>query len=242
MDASSLDESTGRGPDEKAPARGPDENTSGSSRDDVKTSPTGRQVPPSATPTTSSDDAAPLGHRDVVARQREQFGGMKFGSAFFGWLAATGMGVLLTTLVGAGTAIGLGRTGQLPDPNTANVETVGLVGGIVVGAVVFLAYFCGGYVAGRMARFNGIKQGIAVWIWAIIIAIIVAIIGATAGSQFDLLANVNGFPRIPVNEGALTTAGVITAVAVAVLSLVGAILGGLAGMRFHRRVDKAGLD
>jgi hypothetical protein len=231
VNPSSDENASGRGRDENTTGRGRDENATGRGRDDVKTSPT------------SSDDTAPLGRREVVARQKEQFGGMKFGSAFFGWLAATGMGVLLTALVtGAGAAIGLGRTGPLPDPNTANVETVGLVGGIVVVVVIFLAYFGGGYVAGRMARFNGIKQGIAVWIWAIIIAIVVAVIGAVAGSQFDLLANLNGFPRIPVNEGALTTGGVITAVGVAVVSLVGAIFGGLAGMRFHRRVDKAGLD
>lgn len=191
---------------------------------------------------TTNGDPAPLDRRDVVARQKEQFGGMKFGSAFFGWLAATGMAVLLTALVaGAGTALGLTRNGQVPDPTTADVQTVGLVGGIVVAVVIFIAYFCGGYVAGRMARFNGLKQGLAVWLWAIIIAVVVAILGAIAGSQFDLMANLNAFPRIPVNEGTLTTAGVITAVGVAVVSLVGAILGGLAGMRFHRRVDKAGL-
>jgi hypothetical protein len=36
-------------------------------------------------------------------------------------------------------------------------------------------------------------------------------------------------------------AGVVTAVGLAVVSLVGAILGGVLGMRFHRRVDKAGV-
>ena len=62
-----------------------------------------------------------------------------------------------------------------------------------------------------------------------------------AGQQFNLLANVNGFPRIPVNEGDLTTAGIITAIAVALIALIGAILGGLAGMAYHRRVDMEGL-
>ena len=46
-----------------------------------------------------------------------------------------------------------------------------------------------------MARFNGLKQGLAVWIWAVIIAIVVAILGAIAGSQFDLMANLNAFHR-----------------------------------------------
>jgi hypothetical protein len=180
--------------------------------------------------------------RDVVARQKEEFGGMKFGSAFFGWLAATGMAVLLTALVaGAGTAVGLGSYVNVGSPTAGNVQTFGLVGGIVLLVIIFIAYYCGGYVAGRMARFNGIKQGIAVWLWAIIIAIIVAIIAAIAGTKFAALGNLNGVPRIPVNGGSLTTAGIVTAVGVAVVSLVAAILGGLTGMRFHRRVDKAGL-
>lgn len=48
-------------------------------------------------------------------------------------------------------------------------------------------------------------------------------------------------PRLPVNEGDLSTAGIIAAIAVVLASLAGAILGGLAEMRFHRNVDKAGL-
>jgi hypothetical protein len=44
-----------------------------------------------------------------------------------------------------------------------------------------------------------------------------------------------------VNEGTLTTEGIIVAIGVVAASLVGALLGGLAGMRYHRRVDRAGL-
>src|SRR6188472_227245 len=42
--------------------------------------------------------AAPVimpNHREVLVRQRERFGGAKFGSAFFGWLAATGLAAIL---------------------------------------------------------------------------------------------------------------------------------------------------
>jgi hypothetical protein len=107
--------------------------------------------------------------------------------------------------------------------------------------ILFVAYYCGGYVAGRMARFDGIKQGFAVWLWALVIAVIVAVLGAVAGSKYNILAQLNSFPRIPVSEGTLTTGGIIAAIAVVVASLVGALLGGLAGMRFHRRVDRTGL-
>jgi amino acid transporter len=193
-------------------------------------------------PATDTDsDRSTVSRREVVARQRERFGGMKFGACFFGWLTATGMAVLLTALLAAAGA-GLGLATNLNPTNVPNQpQTIGLVGAIVLLVIIFLAYFAGGYVAGRMARFNGARQGLGVWLWAVIIAVVVAILGMVAGTKFNLLANLNTFPRIPINEGDLTTAGIITAVAVALVALVGAILGGLSGMSFHRRVDKEGL-
>jgi hypothetical protein len=191
--------------------------------------------------------STPRRQRDeVVAAQKEQFGGMKLGSAFFGWLTATGLAVLLTALLSAiGAGVGVANdadAAELADQAAQDVGTVGLVGGIVLAVVLFVAYFAGGYVAGRMARFDGAKQGIAVWLWAIVIAVVLAVVAAVAGSQFNLLSQLNGFPRIPVDEGTLTTGGIIALVAAAVVTLVGAILGGLAGMRYHRRVDQADVD
>ncbi|GAB3273600.1 hypothetical protein [Microbacterium lacusdiani] len=178
---------------------------------------------------------------EVVAREKEEFGGMKFGSAFFGWLCAMGMTVLLTALVaGTGAALGLGAQVDPEQAAEENAGTIGIVGAIIVLVILFIAYYCGGYVAGRMSRFSGAKQGVAVWLWAIIIAVVVAIITAIAGAQWNILAEVNTFPRLPFNEGELTTLGVITAVGALLVSLGGAVLGGVAGMRFHRKVDKVG--
>ncbi|QZY29058.1 hypothetical protein [Nocardioides coralli] len=184
--------------------------------------------------------------REVVAREREEHGGVKVGAAFFGWLTATGMAVLLTALAtAAGTAVGVATgnesAGEAVDAVGAEVETIGLVGGIVLLLILFVAYYSGGYVAGRMSRFDGIKQGIAVWVWAIVVAVVVAALVWIAGDEYNVLGDVDSFPRIPVGEGDLTTGGLIALVLVLVVSLVGAMLGGLAGMRFHRQVDKAGL-
>jgi hypothetical protein len=191
------------------------------------------------------------GRREVLAREKERYGGIKWGSAFFGWLTATGTALILTALVAAtGTAIGLANTagaGQALDQagqavqNPATTPTVGVVGAIVLLVLLFIAYYCGGYVAGRMARFDGAKQGFAVWVWAVAIAIVVAVLGLAAGAQFDVLAQLNGLPRLPINEGDLTTGGIIAALLALAASLLGAILGGLAGMHFHRKVDRAGL-
>jgi uncharacterized membrane protein YdbT with pleckstrin-like domain len=185
-------------------------------------------------------DEAPT-RETVVAREKEQFGGVQIGVAFFGWLAATGMAVLLTALVAAaGTAVGLATNTDVNAAVNSGSQTVGLVGIIVLLVILLVAYYCGGYVAGRMARFNGARQGFMVWVWAMVAAVVVAILGLVAGQKYNILANLNSFPRIPVNEGQLTTTSIIAAVVVAVVPLVGAVLGGLAGMRFHRKVDRAG--
>lgn len=183
--------------------------------------------------------------KSVVAREKDEHGGIKFGSAFFGWLTATGMAVLLTALLtAAGTAVGLGTdttVDQATSSATSDPSTVGWVGGIILAVILFLAYYCGGYVAGRMARFDGAKQGLAVWLWALIVAVILAVVAVVAGDQYNILAQLNTFPRIPISEGNLSTAGIIVAAAVALITLLAAILGGVAGMRFHRNVDKTGL-
>jgi hypothetical protein len=179
---------------------------------------------------------------DVLEREQRNFGGMKVGSAFFGWVAAMGIAVLLTALVAAtGAAIGQSTSGDLGNAVNNNASTIGLWGAVALAVIMFIAYYCGGYVAGRMARFNGALQGLTVWLWAVVIAIIVAILTAVAGSQYDILGNVNGFPRIPMSANDLTTAGIISAIVIALVSLGGAVLGGIAGMRYHRHVDRAGL-
>ena len=180
----------------------------------------------------------------VVAREHERFGGIKFGAAFFGWLTALGALVALTAVVAAiGAATGLASPETVEDAVDAadqNMTAATIIGAIAIAVVLFVAYFAGGYVAGRMARLSGAKQGLAVWLWAIAIAILVAVVTAIAGSQWDILANVDIFPRIPVTPDAATWTGILTAIGAAVITLIAAILGGAAGMRYHRRVDRAG--
>ncbi|MFS0866179.1 hypothetical protein AB3M83_02440 [Microbacterium sp. 179-B 1A2 NHS] len=199
---------------------------------------------------TSGGAAVPVDHRrtlqaDVLDREREKFGGFKFGAAFFGWLTAMGTVVLLSALVGAiGAAVGAGTGTTVDEAADAAADdpgAAGIVGIIVIALVLLIGYFAGGYVAGRMARFSGAKQGVAVWLWAILIAVVVAIVTAIAGSQWDILGNLGGFPQIPVTPEAASTTGILTAIGAAILTLVGAVLGGLAGMRYHRRIDRVGL-
>ncbi|MFS0894182.1 hypothetical protein [Microbacterium sp. 179-I 3D3 NHS] len=196
---------------------------------------------PHPTGSTPVDDARSL-RDDVHAREKAEFGGFKFGSAFFGWLTAMGTTVLLTALVSAiGAAVGAGNGTTPEEAADSAMGPLGILAVVVIGLVLLVSYFAGGYVAGRMARFSGAKQGIAVWIWAIVVAIVLAVVTAIAGSQWDILSTLQGFPRIPVTPETATVTGILAAVGAAVVTLVGAVLGGLAGMRYHRKVDRVGL-
>jgi hypothetical protein len=178
--------------------------------------------------------------RDSVARQHDRFGGIKWGAAFFGWLSANGLAVILVALLSAGgVALGLAQGVDSADEAATQVETLGIGGGIAVLVVLFLAYLAGGYVAGRMSRFDGARQGLAVWLVGLIVVLVLAAAGGILGSQYNVLQQLN-LPRIPIDEGTATTAGIITLVAILLVTLFGAVLGGKIGERFHRKVDRAG--
>jgi hypothetical protein len=178
-----------------------------------------------------------VGDETLVAmhdRQRIRFGGIRWGSAFFGLLSAIGLAALLLGIVAAaGVAIGVS---EVEDVTNGDAETIGLGGAILVLAVIALSWFCGGYVAGRMARFDGIRQGIGVWAWTVVIGVVLAIAALIGGSDYDVFAQLN-LPNVAVGDQTLTTGGAITLAAACVVTLVFAVLGGKFGDRFHRRVD-----
>ena len=175
------------------------------------------------------------------ARQRDEFGGFSWGSDFFGWLVAVGIAALLVAIVAAaGAATGL--TNEIDSPEaTANAETIGLGGGIALLVVLAIAYYAGGYVAGRMARFDGARQGLGVWIVGLLMTIALALAGAALGSEYNVFSQLN-LPRIPIDEGTLTTGGWIALAAALVVTVFAAMAGGKVGERFHRKVDRVGYD
>ena len=196
-------------------------------------------APTVAAPAAQAERTAETGNRldlrSVHAREKEEFGGMRFWLAFFGWLTATGLAVLLGAIA-AGIIAAVGNSNGATG-STTGLQSLGIAGAIVTAVILFVAYYAGGYVAGRMARFSGAKQGVAVWLWAIIISVLAAIAGAI-GSQFGLFSQVGSVAQVPINGQTLTVAGLVGIVAALALSLVGAVLGGLAGMRYHRKVDQ----
>jgi hypothetical protein len=177
-------------------------------------------------------------HR-VRERQREEYGGTNWGAAFFGWLVAVGVAVLLTgILAAAGAAIGLTETTSDAADN-ASLETLSLAGAIALIAVLAIAYYCGGYVAGRMSRFDGARQGIGVWAIGLLITLAAAVLAVIAGSEYNVVERAN-LPRLPVGTETLTTGGAIASIVILAGTLLFAALGGIAGARYHHKVDRAG--
>lgn len=188
----------------------------------------------------STRPAPDFSQNAVLGRQKEKSGGLKFGSCFFGWVVATALtSFLLAVATGIAAAVTLSDGTPTPESLAADLQTIGVLGAIVAGVILFLCYVAGGYVAGRMARFSGAKQGVGVWLWAVVISIILGVVGYFVGRDMTLPYGVS-VPRFDLTSITFNTAGIITLAVVILLPLIGAILGGLAGMPYHRRADRAG--
>ena len=178
----------------------------------------------------------------VAARERgrEEFGGFNIGAAFFGWLVATGLAALLAAiLTAAGATIGLTEVSGSEASKSAGA--ISLAGGILLLVVVLVAYFAGGYVAGRLSRFDGGRQGFGAWLFGIVITVALAILGAIFGAKYNVLGQLQ-LPRVPVDEGSLAKGGIIALAAMVIGTALASIFGGKAGERYHRKVDRAGIE
>lgn len=117
----------------------------------------------------------------------------------------------------------------------------GAVALLASAVVLLLAYLFGGYVAGRMARRAGLLHGLAVAILSLVLG---GIIGAVVGGLSDNLEVKRNLRSI----GVPTTGDQVTEVAIAglILSLaaiiVGAILGGILGERWHTKLARRAAD
>ena len=191
------------------------------------------EIPAEGTPEQTRLAASAM-HR----REQQAYGGaIQWEAAFFGWLVATGLAAILVAMVvGGGVAVGLT---EIDDPASTQAERLTFAGGAVLVVILAVSYLAGGYVAGRMARFDGKRQGLGVWIVALVMTLALAGMAAVA-NDVNPLESLD-LPRIPVDEEAgLSGGGAIALAAAAVVSLLAAIAGGVAGEGFHRAVDQAG--
>ena len=186
----------------------------------------------------ASDTGTRSNATEVRERQKEAFGGFNWGSNFFGWLVAVGLAAILAGIVSAaGAAIGLTQvSGSQAEQNAGKI---GIAGGIALLLVLMVAYYCGGYVAGRMSRFDGARNGFGVWLIGLIITLVLAAAAAILGAEYNVLSKLN-LPTLPVNGESFATGGLIATAAIIVGSILAAVLGGKAGERYHKKVDREG--
>lgn len=184
--------------------------------------------------------------RPMLERQRVAYGGTRLGAGLFGWLAAVGTFVVIAAIVDAvtlatgGTMASNIRT-AFDASRTTSVAPVAWSGAIALLILVFVSFLAGGYVAGRMARFNGIRQGLVVWVWGAVAAVVASLIVESTSTTYAVLYRFDLFPRLHVGSINGTGGEIVTAIVLAAAGLVGALIGGLAGMAYHRRVDRTEL-
>lgn len=175
-------------------------------------------------------------------RRRQEFGGVSVGAVFHGWLSALGVIGLLGGLVAAiGLVFGLVQDPLAGSPLTVG-ETTALTAGLVGAALALIGAFSGSYAAGRLVRFDGGRQGVVVWILLLVSAFVAAGLALVFLESSYALRISTSAPEVAVaNDDLLLWGGVIVGLTL-VLSLLAAVGGGKLGLRYHAKVERAGLD
>jgi hypothetical protein len=172
------------------------------------------------------------GDRASLAREAG-VGRLSFISVLAGVLVAYGAFAVLAALVGAAAAaIGLDN-----DLSRNDWARLGTGSAIAAAVVLLLAYLFGGYVAGRMARRAGLLNGLAVFLLAIVL---VAAVGAIAASQADadaIRSNLRSL-GIPTSGSEWGDLGTLAGIASVAAMLVGALVGGVLGERWHSKLTR----
>ena len=117
----------------------------------------------------------------------------------------------------------------------------GAAAALASAVVLFLAYLFGGYVAGRMARRSGVLHGLLVFIVSIVLAAVVGgVVGALAdGDEVEQNLRSVGIPTTWDQVEDVALGGAILSV---VAVLLGSLLGGALGERWHTKLARRVAD
>ena len=150
------------------------------------------------------------------------------------WLSTLLAALALLALLGGLIAAAIGAIGYQTglEDRTEEVSVASLIGGL---ATLLLAFVIGGWAAARIARYDGPRNGVMTGIWTIVLAALVSGLAAWLGAEYDVLRNVD-LPQW-FSRDALTTGGIISALTAIAAMLLGGLLGGIWGERYHRRAD-----
>lgn len=159
-------------------------------------------------------------------------------SILAGVLTAYGTVLLLLGIAaGVGNELGF-ETSGISDNRWRDIG-IGAV--VAVGVVLFLSYFFGGYVAGRMGRRAGLAHGLFVFLLGLVVVAVAAgaaSLGADGEAISDELAN----QGIPTEADDWRDIGLFGGIGVLAAMLLGAMLGGIRGERWHGKLATRALD
>ena len=164
------------------------------------------------------------------------FGSLSIGSILAGVLVAYGAFATLSGIA----AVVVDALNVDTDLAGSDYEQLGVVGGLIVAGVLLISYLFGGYVAGRMARRAGVLNGLAVAILGLAIAAAVAaLVRASDAETINTSLRSLGVPTTADEYGqALSVAGIASLAAI----LIGSLLGGSLGERWHGKLLARAVD
>jgi hypothetical protein len=173
---------------------------------------------------------------DGIREAKDRFGGLDIPAILSGMLVGLAMLVILAGLASAAFGEIAFQTGV--SGNEAELSTGAL---ITAGLVIFLSFLIGGWAAGRMSRYSGALNGFMVALTFVIFLGVLAALGAIVGDQYNLFDNLRvAKADLPnwFSAETVTTAAIVSSIAFAVVTFLGATLGGVWGGRLHRRADR----
>lgn len=167
----------------------------------------------------------------AVLAQHAGLGRASLVSVLAGTLVAYGaFAVLLAITAAVAESVGF-------DTNLSTTEWRGLgaVGGAVVAVVLLVCYLFGGYVAGRMARRAGATNGFLVFVLGVVVAGGVAGLVNVFTDGDEILRNLRNV-GIPTSGEEWRDVGTVAGIGSLLAMLVGSVLGGALGERWHTKL------
>lgn len=134
----------------------------------------------------------------------------------------------------AGSALGLDTEGI----STNEWRQAGIVGAVVGALVVFLSFFFGGYTAGRMSRRAGARHGVMVFLLSVVLMGAIALIAWAMSGDLNVASDLRD-SGVPTDQNTWADIGLGAAIAAGAAMLLGSILGGIRGDRWHGRLATA---
>ena len=174
--------------------------------------------------------------RDRAAlAQGAGFGRISFVSVLAGVMVAYGAMVVLLSAAAA-IAEGAGVADQLR-LDDLRWTRLGLGSAAVVVAATLFAYLFGGYVAGRMARRAGLLNGLATFLLAVFLVAALGVLVTLQSGTDQIAANLRG-AGIPASRSELGAVASLAGLGSMIAMLVGALLGGKLGERWHTKLTR----